>query len=252
MFFILSKVLRFLIEPFMWVVILMLASWVIKKSHLKKRLRIASLVIVILFTNPFLYRSLVQAWQPEPININPEKKYSLGILLSGMADHDKFGHGYFGDNADRFITTANLYHRGIIQKILVTGGSGSLRQDEPAEAFFLREQLLLNGVKDSAILIESRARNTYENGVFSKKIIDSMHTRAPFVLITSALHMPRSVRVFSKLGIDVVPYPCDYKVIEKNRGLGDFIIPNIKVMNDWSYFIKEIIGYWTYKFTGKA
>lgn len=230
----------------------MLLSWIIRNPRTKRKLRVAVLVIVLLFTNPFLYRSLVHAWQPRPVILSAEKKYSLGILLSGVADHDRYGNGYFGDNADRFIATANLYHRGIIQKVLVTGGSGGLNQEEPAEAFFLREQLILNGVNDSAILIENKARNTYENGLFSKRIIDSLHANAPYVLITSALHMRRSTSIFAKLGISVVPYPCDYKVLEKKWDIGDAIIPNIKIMNDWSYFIHEIIGYWVYKFTGKA
>jgi uncharacterized SAM-binding protein YcdF (DUF218 family) len=252
MFFILSKVLFFLIVPFVWVLILLLMSWLLKNQRIKKRLRIAALLICIVFTNPFLYRTLVMAWQPGPVKIASGKNYSMGILLGGLSGYDKFNRGYFGDDADRFIATANLYHRGIIQKIIVSGGTGKLSQDEPAEAFFLHEQLIANGIKESDIFIESQSRNTYENGLFSKRILDSLHAPAPFVLITSAMHMPRSVAVFTKAGVPVIPYPCDYKVVPKKWEAANTIVPDIKVMNDWTDFIKEMIGYWVYKFTGKA
>jgi len=35
----------------------------------------------------------------------------------------------------------------------------------------------------------------------------------PFVLVTSALHMPRAMRVFRKAGLDPVPYPVDFLTI---------------------------------------
>ena len=252
MFFILSKVLYFLIVPFVWVMILLLLSWILKNPRIKKRLRIAALVISIVFTNPFLHRALVMAWQPKPVNLPAGKSYSAGILLGGLSGYDKNNNGYFGNNADRFIATANLYHRGIIQKIIVSGGTGSLGQDEPAEAFFLKAQLIENGIRDADILIESRSRNTYENGIYSKKILDSLHLAPPFILVTSALHMPRSLSVFARAGVNVIGYPCDYKVVETEVSFFDFLIPNLNVMNEWSFFIKEIIGYWVYRFTGKA
>lgn len=252
MFFILSKVLFFLIVPFVWVTILLLLSWILKNPRTRKRLRIAALVISIVFTNPYLYRTLVMAWQPKPVHLAAGKTYSAGILLGGLSGYDKYNRGYFDDHADRFIATANLYHKGIIHKIIVSGGTGKLNQSEPAEAFFLKTQLIDNGIKESDILIESESRNTFENALFSKHLIESSNIPSPFILITSAIHMPRAEKVFKKVGINVITYPCDYKVVETNVSIFDFIIPNLNVMNEWSFFIKEIIGYWVYKFTGKA
>lgn len=210
------------------------------------------MVISIVFTNPYLYRTLVMAWQPKPVHLAAGKTYSAGILLGGLSGYDKFNNGYFGNNADRFIATANLYHRGIIKKIIVSGGTGKLSQDEPAEAFFLREQLIANSIKEEDIFIESQSRNTHENALYTKKILDSLHAQAPFILITSTMHMPRSVAVFTKAGIPIISYPCGYKVVPENWEADNTFIPDIKVMNDWTDFIKEIIGYQVYKFTGKA
>lgn len=252
MFFILSKILFFLLVPFYWIVLLLIWRWLSKNQKLKKRLLVLAVLIAVLFTNPYLYRSLMMAWQPAPVTLSPGKKYEAGIVLGGMSGYDKNNRGYFGDNADRFIQTANLYHQGIIKKIIVSGGTGSLSQDNLAEAPFLRTQFLANGIHDSDIIIESRSRNTYENAVYSKKITDSLHLQPPFILITSAMHMKRSENVFKKANLDCVSFPCDYKVNAENFSIEDYIIPNISLLNKWAFLLKEIVGLYIYKLTGKA
>ena len=252
MFFILSKILFFLLIPFWWVIILLIWMRLTKKPKLKKRLLVLALIITIVFTNLYLYRILVFSWQVSPVTLSANKTYEAGIVLGGMAGYDKNGRGYFGNNADRFIQVANLYHQGIIKKIIVSGGKGTLSQDEPAESFFLHTQFIANGIKDSDIIIESRSRNTFENAVYSKRITDSLHLQPPFILVTSALHMKRSASVFKKAGFDCISFPCDYKVNPEKFSLEDCIIPNISLLNEWSNFIKEVVGLYVYKLTGKA
>ena len=209
-------------------------------------------VMAVVFTNPFIYRSLVGLWQPSPVQIPISKTYEAGIVLGGLSGYDKYERGYFGNNADRFIQTANLYHQGIIKKIIISGGTGSLRQNEPAEAIFLRKEFIANNVKDSDIIIESRSRNTFENAVYSKQLVDSLQLQPPYILITSALHMKRSESVFRKAGYDFISFPCDYKVTPSNFTIAGDLVPNISLLNDWSFFIKEIVGLYVYKLTGKA
>lgn len=252
MFFILSKLLVFLIMPFWWIIALFVWMRFSKKPATKKRLGITAVCFTVLFTNPYLFRSLVFLWQPSPVDLPANQSYSAGILLGGMSGYDEKNRGYFGDNADRFIAAANLYHTGRIKKIIVSGGSGRLFQNEPAESFFLETQLIANGVKKSDIILESRSKNTYENGIYSRQIIDSFRLQPPFVLITSAIHMPRSASVFTKAGIRILPYPCDYKVIPERWDAGNYIIPSISTLYNWNFFIKEIVGYYVYTLTGKA
>lgn len=252
MFFALSKILYFLMSPFWWIIILLLWSVFNKKRHVRKRLYIACIIILVVFTNPFLYRSAVMAWytnDPKPVL---GTVYDAGIVLGGMAGYDKNGNGHFGDNSDRFIQTANLYHQGIIRKIIVSGGTGKLMQDEPAESFFLRQQFLANGVNAGDIYIDSLSRNTYENAIFSKRITDSLHLRPPFILVTSAAHMRRSESVFRKAGFTFIGYPCDYKVTPQHFSIDDTILPNAGLLNRWTDLIKEWIGLYVYRFTGKA
>lgn len=252
MFFILSKLLLFLLSPFYWLLIIFIWMRLAKSKQLKKRLFILNIILLLTFSNSFIYQTLVRIWQPEKVALPLQPAYEAGILLGGLAGYDKNGNGYFGDNADRFIQTANLYHQGIIKRIIISGGTGKLTQDEPPESLFLRKELLANGVSDSAIITETHSRNTFENAVFSKKLIDSMKLRPPFVLVTSALHMRRSIAVFQKSAIPVIPYPCDYKAISVKPEWDDLLVPNIRILYHWPFFIKEVIGLYVYKLTGKA
>lgn len=252
MFFILSKILFFLLIPFWWIVLLYIWMRVTKSPKVKKRLKVIIIVIAVVFTNPFIYRTMVGLWQPLAIELPHNKTYEAGIVLGGFSGYDKYERGYFGNNADRFIQTANLYHQGIIKKIIMTSGTGSLQQNEPPEALFVRKALIANNVKDSDIILESRSRNTFENAIYSKKIIDSLQIPPPYVLITSALHMKRSGNVFRKAGYDFIEFPCDYKVTPANFTIAQDMLPNISLLNEWSYFIKEIVGLCVYKLTGKA
>ncbi len=251
MFFIFSKVLYFLLVPFWWLVILFIWMRLSRSPRKKRILRTCIIVVAILFSNPFFYRTMVSAWQPAPVTFPDSARYNAGIVLGGMSGYDKNQRGYFGDNADRFIQTASLYHRGIIRKIIISGGTGSLDQKGKPEATFLRTSFLENGVHDSDIIVESRSRNTYENAIYSKKILDSLQLKAPYVIITSALHMRRSESVFRRAGYSFVSFPCDYKVNPTTFGVDD-VLPDISLLNKWAYFLKEIVGLYVYKLTGRA
>lgn len=252
MFFILSKLLLFLLIPFTWIMILLIWLYFVKSARLKRRLTILTISITVIFTNPWLYKKVTLAWQTPKKNLSAQESYETGILLTGMVLFDKNHEGYFGSSSDRFIQTATLYHTGKIKKILVTGGSGSLLYDYPAEAEYLKNALIANAVPEKDIIVEPLSRNTYENAIFSKKVIDSLQLKSPFLLITSALHMPRSNAVFKKAGISFVSYPCDYKVVKGKFSFDDVLMPDAQLLKNWSDLIKEMIGLAAYKITGKA
>jgi len=251
MFFVLSKILFFLLLPVVWILVLCLLLLLSKQKRRKKALGIAAITITLLFSNNYLYTKAVMAWQPALIDQDTTKHYNVGILLGGMYSYDKHNRGFFNSSADRFIQAIKLYHSGIINKVLMTGGTGTLSGKEPKEAFGVKKELLACGVHDTDIIIESNSRNTYENAIYSKRILDSLHINGPYLLITSATHMPRSLKVFTKAGFKVDIHPCDYGAIDQSFSFDDWI-PDPRRLNDWSIFIKEIVGTIAYSITGKA
>ena len=251
MFFILSKIFAFFLVPFNWILLLLIICIIIKNKQIKKRLLVTMFIVFIIFSNPFLYLKTLYAWQINTPKIEKGKQYHAGILLGGMSMFDKNGKGYFNDREDRFMQTLRLYNQGVISKILISGGSGQLFGKEPAEADFLRKEFIANHVPDINIIVENESRSTFENAVFTKHILDSLHLQGPYVLVSSASHLRRATKVFIKKGMAVAAYPAAFEVIDKTYSLEDFW-PNINVMSGWTNLIKEMIGVVVYIVTGKA
>jgi uncharacterized SAM-binding protein YcdF (DUF218 family) len=206
-------------------------------------LSFAIIVLVLFFGNEFIYTKLVTAWQAKPVPINRLNNYEAGILLGGLSSFDKHGNGFLNSATDRLVEISILYKAKKIKKIIISGGS--VYSDRPKEANFLYKELLLLGIPGNDLIIENKSRTTFE------KIVDSLRLPSPFVLVTSALHVRRAEKVFTKAGLPVVAFPSDYHVLDKKLYIDDYIIPQLTVINDWTMFLKEVIGILGYKAFGK-
>ncbi len=252
MFFVLSKISLFFLQPFNWILLLMLIWYFTKNIKIKKRLLLVTATIAIIFSNGYLRNEAELSWQINKSGVEPGKKYEAGILLGGLSGYDKHLVGHFSGACDRFIETVILYKQGVIQKIVVSSGSANLFIKVPGEANFLNEKLLESGIPPKDILIDNKSRNTFENATFSKHILDSMQLKGPYVLISSAFHLHRAMQVFEKAGLKVVPYPCAFNATEKVYNWDDYFWPSLEVLVSWGGLIKEFVGVAMYKLTGKA
>ena len=133
-------------------------------------------------------------------------------------------------------------------KLVFTGGSGRLNQ-KYKETDTARELFTSLGLPASRVIYEDRSRNTFENGVFSHRLVKPQPSER-WVLITSARHMPRSVGVFNKLEWKVLPYPVDYFTY----GVGDdglqFYLAN--GLKSFHSGLREWMGMAIYKFLGRT
>jgi uncharacterized SAM-binding protein YcdF (DUF218 family) len=241
MYFVFSKLLLIFILPFSWFLAFLIAALIVKKQHLKRRFLIISAIIILLFSNPFLFSVFAHYWDIRPVPLKKTGAYSCVIVLGGFSGDDKKGHGYFNSSADRFIEALKLLTTGKVTHILISSGNGGLIRDNFAEADWVQTQLKQLNVPDSCVLIENRSRNTIENAAFSKIILDKNHLQPPYVLVTSAFHMRRSLNIFKKTKLDVIPYPCNYIAGEKSLSL-DGLIPDAAVLGSWNYYTKEVVG----------
>jgi len=240
MYFIFSKILLFLITPFWWVCFLLIAALISKRPQLKKRLFIASAIVFLIFSSPFLLRLFARRWNYPP---NPVSgKYSCAIVLGGFASEKGDGSGYFNPACDRFIEGVKLKTTGVVSHILISSGNASLRPDGFREADWVKNELLKFNVPDSAILIEHDSRNTLENAEFSKKVLAAKHLPPPYLLVTGAFHMRRAIYIFKKAGIPVIPYPSEYFAVYDGFSISD-LVPQPGILADWNIYIKEMVGY---------
>ena len=254
MFYVLSKLLYFLIQPINWVMAAMMYSFFSKNPKRKKRSLAFALVIALFFSNHFIFNQFMNLWEVDPVRITSlEKSYDIGILLGGYSNfykHDNNDRHNFNERANRFNNALELYYAGKIKKIFLTGGSGNLLGAQHSEAILVKEYLLRIGIPLKDIIIESQSRNTRENALFTQKILQEKYPNASCLLITSAWHMRRANACFKKLDMHYDCFPVDY-VGEKTRWAPEsMLIPDRLGFYRWEILIKELVGYFVYGLRG--
>jgi uncharacterized SAM-binding protein YcdF (DUF218 family) len=251
MFFILSKILAFLITPLVWIIALLIWAVFAKEETRKKKLRRTALVLILLFSNSFIFDEAARAWEIPATPFKEVKKYKYGVLLGGMSAYDPaMSRAQFYRGADRLIQAVELYRMGLIKKIVFTGGSGRILHPEMKEGNYINRYLLYMGIPKEDVLIESESQNTRENALFTKKMLDEKNIKGEMLLITSAFHMRRSLGCFRKAGMTVDPYSTDRFSGPRKFEFDYLFIPNLSAMNDWDTLIHEMVGYVTYKVFG--
>lgn len=252
--FVLLKVLLFFLRPIFWIILIFLIAFFTKNIKRKNILYKVGTILLLFFSNPFFIRQLIGLYEVKPLQFTSTTKYNAGIVLGGFVSYNKKDdRGYFNAASDRFIQTALLYKQGHINKIIVAAGNGYIVKHDFKEANFIKQHLVALGIPAGDIYTDSTSKNTFENAVNSKKIADSLHLQGPFLLVSSAMHLPRARLVFTKQKMNVVPYPCDFDSKSVgNNFMEDYLLPSGLALNRWDNFIKEIAGITVYKITGKG
>jgi uncharacterized SAM-binding protein YcdF (DUF218 family) len=111
-----------------------------------------------------------------------------------------------GGDAGRVIAIATLARAYPNARIVYSGGDASLLANGLSEANFLYPLLDYFGIPRERVMLESRSRNTEENAVFSKELVEPKPGER-WLLVTSAQHMPRAVGCFRRVGFAVEAYP---------------------------------------------
>ena len=110
----------------------------------------------------------------------------------------------------RLVEGIRLYRSKPGSRLLLSGGVvfGSSPSAET-----LRDVALELGIPDKDIVVENKSRDTAHEALLVQKIVG----KDPFVLVTSASHMPRSVALFRKQGMNPIPAPAGYLTKEDSK-----------------------------------
>lgn len=252
MFFILSKLLRFLISPIIWIVVLFLLAIIFKKKTFSKKFLLISLSLLIFFSNPFIFHETMRLWEPKLVQKKDLKpKYSYGIVLTGMLSYTKeYSRINFNSASDRIFQALELYKEGIIEKIFISGGSGAVLNQENKEAIILKDYLILIGIPNEDIIIEPYSKNTHENALEAAKYLNPKENNETYLLITSAYHLRRAAACFKKQGFSFDIYPTDFYTGKRSFAPDMLIIPKAEAISGWTTLIHELSGYIVYKIAG--
>ena len=159
------------------------------------------------------------------------------------------------DAGDRVIYAAQLYKQQKAGLIICTGGvaTGGVAARPGAEV--MAEFLAMLGVPKEAVVTEGRSSNTHEHAQNLPAIFEERKIKR-VLLVTSAMHMPRSMGVFRKRcpDIEFIPAPTDFRVTEHipapwYHQITSFI-PTPRHLLDFSEVMHEYLGMAYYKMRG--
>lgn len=160
-----------------------------------------------------------------------------GGCCNGAPDFD--GEGQIpAIAANRFLMGLRL-HNALHLPLILPGGSSF--SQKTAEAEVAARTLRACGIEDKNLIIERKSCNTSENAKFTKQLCQAMGFKK-VILVTSASHLPRSTMLFRREGMDVVPYPSDFRTDNELKLDVSTFTPNRFSLNNTSSALKEYLG----------
>ena len=204
-----SKLVGFVIEPGNLIILILLAGTLLAwlRPRRSGRLWLTLLTAVLLFVTiapvyEWIARPLEDRFPP-PATL-PAKVDGI-LVLGGVLQYPvavRRGALAVSDSAERLMVPAALAHRYPDARLVISGRGESHR--------VVTDWFAQIGLDAGRIAFEPAAGNTFENALFSQRMLQPGPDEV-WLLVTTAQHMPRAVGVFRKVGWPVIPYPVDYR-----------------------------------------
>ena len=176
-----------------------------------------------------------------------------GILVLGGAVDPRislaYGETVFNSSIARVLAGIALARKHPEAKLALVGGEGDLFPVGFAESRATLRFVLGEGIPATRIITEERSRSTHENAVFTKDLIRPGPGQN-WILVTSALHMPRAIAAFRAVDWPVIPYPVDFKVdpetgLRANFSLVDGLSSSTVAGKEWAGLVGYRLLGWT-------
>jgi uncharacterized SAM-binding protein YcdF (DUF218 family) len=218
-----------------------------------------ALLVLLLGSNGWVSNFLVRSleWQNLP---NPNLPTAEAIVILGGATKSANAPRPMVDlseESDRVIYAAKLYREQKAPLIIASGGRIDWKGSGAPESADIATLLEFFGIPQEAIVQEPDSLNTYENAVNTRQILASRGIKR-VILVTSAMHMPRSLSIFKRQGIEAIPAPTDFLISERDFDeLGNStesillnILPDAERLAKTTKALKEYIGIIVYRLKG--
>ncbi len=249
----LYQILKRLVLPPGFILVLLLAGFGLSLWRFRRLGRVVlSLGVLFLYllsiapTADLLIGPLESRYQP----LSPKRVPRIGtlVVLSGGASATNdlpLSSRLTSSSTKRVLEAVRLYDLMDKPTVVISGGSGNPFV-EVSESALMRELLLNLRIPDRRIVMEGKSSNTLENAAEVKRL----PLKPPLILITSASHMYRALRVFKRLNMTPLPAPCDYRA----RWSADDplrFLPSEGALAVSTAAIYEYVGTFWYRLTGK-
>ena len=233
------------IQPVLPLVVLLVFVSVWASSRWRRPARwltAAAGTLLVLWSWPpvvFLTSATLERWYPYGVP-DAAGVEAIVVLSAGLVTPDASLPFPVADTDTRIRTryAAWLYRRWPRLPILASGGPLGPPDKKVVIAELMRDLLIDEGVDPADILVEGRSLDTYQNAVFSARLLRSRGIRR-IALVTQGYHMPRAVACFRKQGLEVVPAPCALRSLEFPRRFEQLlpsaaaVLANEDALHEW-------------------
>lgn len=254
LFFVASKVFWTFAAPSSWLALFLLAALF---GALRGRRRATAswlatgTAALVLFGVLPLGAPLIQPLEAR-FPTKPDVTAPEGIIVLGGGEDAPLsavtGVVQLNEGGERLLSGLMLARHHPEARLIFTGGSGRLRGGGAPGAAVAARLFDAFGIAPERVLLEGRSRSTAENARLSADIVADP-ADGPWILVTSAFHMPRSVGAFCAAGWqDIVPYPVDHRPPARMRLRWDLV----GHLGQLETAVKEWIGLLAYRATGRS
>lgn len=251
MFFLLSKLFAFLLQPLIWIMISVVLFIFLKDKKWKKAMAYTSIGLFLFFSNSLILQGFIYLWEVQGKQEASIEHHDIGIVLSGMMEYNPdFDRLTVRRGTDRLWQAVTLYKQGKLDKILISGDNGYVLSNGLHEADQLKDVLVLWGIPSEDIIVESKSRNTHENAQYTAELLQEKFPESSLLLITSAMHMRRAAACFEKEGLHFDTYSTDHYYVSKGNFSPESLLPNVEALQMWRNLNKEWVGFIAYALAG--
>lgn len=226
--------------------------WMHKECRRSLRwIAIPFFLLALLHTWPVCYLALRSLEGPYSYSETVPPDAEAIVVLSGHVQSvgEVFTKPTLGLNTLDRCALAGTLHREAPDRLILVSGGRIVGDDQPSAASMMRDYFVANGISEKNIVLEERSRNTYENGVECARLLRDRGIRR-IVLVTTAMHMTRSIGVFHKQGIEVIPRPCGFMATGYRVNWRD-ILPDGFCAHQIHWIAHEWIGIAYYRLRGR-
>lgn len=253
--FIFSKLFQAITQPVFWLALWWGVALLLHKRRPKAAQRMGWLGLLclgVLGYQPLpnaLLRSLESQYTVPNAQVLAQQQ---GVIVLGGGTEDAAIYVSrqqvpLGAAAERLTTAAALMRQHPDWQWVFTGGSGRLLGDLRSEADLARVFWLEQGANVSRLRLEDRSRNTRENARFVAEMLGA-ECQKPWLLVTSAWHMPRAMAEFEAVGCRVTAYPTDFRTSrESHWGANQYALAGS--LMSWQIALHEYLGLFVYRWT---
>lgn len=231
-------------------IIIVLLAFLLKNNNKKMFITISVLGIIffLVCSTSYVPKKLISSIENNfsPIELNQfdtSKKYYILVLGAGASNDNRLpaSMNINTTTLTRLVEGVRIY-RHLKHSILVT--SACIDGEKISQAELSKEAAISLGVNGQNIQMLKTPTSTLDEALAFK---EKFGTKTNLILVTSAIHMPRAVEIFSDQNIKVVPAPTGYLYKKNKLGYNGITFPSFESLELTNSYQTALVKHLYYK-----